>query len=134
MRENESIKETVNAKPGLTPKQFRAIPAILESKTMTEAAKKTGVNRTSLYRWMEEPLFRMELERTQRAAFAGALARLQQASRAAVERLIESLDVESTVERRLAATEIIELCFKGQEIGEFSERLAELEERFSPRS
>ena len=114
----------------LSAKQLKGIAAIMQESTMEKAAKKAGVNRATLYRWMEIPAFREKLEWGQRAAFAGALARLQAAAKLAVERLIEALDSKNANERRLAASEILGLCFKGKEIGEFSERLAELEDKY----
>lgn len=127
---NEVAQEEPSPEKGLSAKQLKGIAAILAESSMERAAEKAGVNRTTLYRWLEIPAFRTELEREQRAAFSGALARLQGAARLAVERLIEALDSGNPNERRLAASEILDLCFRGKEIGEFSERLAELEDKY----
>jgi len=128
------LKETKNEgtnEKGLTPKQTKAIAAILEQPTMEKAAIEAGVPRRTLYNWLEIPAFKSELEKNQRLAFTGALARLQGAARLAAEKLIEALDSKNQTERRLAASQILELSFKAQEIGEFSEQLAELAERIS---
>ena len=122
-------KKTTQNKKGLTVKQTRAISAILEAPSMEKAAKKAGASRATLYRWLEIPEFKAELEHGQRIAFSGALARLQGAARLAVERLIEALEVKSPTERRLAASQILDLCFRAQEVGEFSERLEDLEKK-----
>jgi len=127
---NEIRQKTRDQEKGLSAKQLKGIAAILEESSMERAAQRAGVNRSTLWRWLEIPAFRKELESLQRAAFSGALAQLQGAARLAVERLIEALDSKNAIERRLAASEILELCFKGKEIGEFAERLSELEDRY----
>ena len=129
MSKNESIQEESNLEKGLTAKQAAAIAAIMEEPSMEKAAKKAGIGRATLYRWMEIPAFRTALEKGQRTVFSSALARLQGASRLAVEKLIEALEGKSPTEKRLAASQILDLCFKAQEMGEFSERLFELEEK-----
>jgi len=131
---NELRQEEASPEKGLTPKHLKAIAAILEQPSMEKAAAKAGIGRATLYRWLEIPAFQLELERGQRAVFAGALARLQGAARLAVERMIDALDSKNLTERRLAASQILELCFKGQEVGEFSARLSELEEKLTGRT
>ena len=130
----EKLQNKTVSENGLSMKQRRAIPAIIESKSMEAAARKVGCDRSTLYRWLAEPGFQAELREVQDRAFSEALMRLQGTARAAVEVLIESLSAKSPTEKRLAAVQILEMTFKSLEIGEFSERLKDLEDRLSVRA
>lgn len=131
---SEKLKSEAAPEGGLTAKKRRAIPAIIESKSMEVAAKRADCDRSTLYRWLAEPDFQAELREVQDRAFSEALMRLQGTARAAVEVLIESLSAKSPTEKRLAAVQILEMTFKSLEIGEFSERLKDLEDRLSVRA
>jgi len=130
----EKLQNKTVSENGLSMKQRRAIPSIIESKSMEVAARKVGCDRSTLYRWLAEPAFQAELREVQDRAFSEALMRLQGTARAAVEVLIESLSAKSPTEKRLAAVQILEMTFKSLEIGEFSERLKDLEDRLSVRA
>jgi hypothetical protein len=43
--------------PQLTPKQRKAVEALLITGDVSAAAKETGVSRESLYRWLKQPVF-----------------------------------------------------------------------------
>jgi len=43
--------------PVLTPKQRKAVEALLLTGDVSAAAKAAGVSRESLYRWLRQPLF-----------------------------------------------------------------------------
>ena len=45
----------------LTPKQHRALVALVSSPTVGEAAKAAGVSERTLARWLSDPAFRMAL-------------------------------------------------------------------------
>ncbi|NLG97111.1 MAG: helix-turn-helix domain-containing protein [Chloroflexi bacterium] len=47
----------------LTPRQRRAIEALIEGKTVKQAAEETGVSRKTLYVWLNQPEFQKELDR-----------------------------------------------------------------------
>ena len=69
--------ETENTQE-LTSKQTLAVSHAAASPTTTTAgARDAGVSRATLNRWMEEPNFRAELERTRREAVSLAYAELQ---------------------------------------------------------
>jgi transposase len=50
----------------LTIKQREAIPIILSSPTLDEAAKKIGVEPRTIYRWKNQPEFQIELQKVER--------------------------------------------------------------------
>lgn len=48
---------------GLSPRQRRAIEALLQGSSITEAAEKANVSRKTLYVWLGQSDFREELDR-----------------------------------------------------------------------
>ena len=52
----------------LTPRQEKAIAALITSKTLEEAAQKAGVNVRTIHRWREDPLFDAEFRHQRRQA------------------------------------------------------------------
>ena len=52
----------------LTPKQRRAINALMESRTTREAAKIAAIGERTLYRWLSEPIFRQALQEAENQA------------------------------------------------------------------
>lgn len=52
----------------LTPKQRRAINALMESRTNTDAAKAAAISERQLYRWLNDPIFKAELIKTESQA------------------------------------------------------------------
>ena len=52
-----------NGATTLTDKQLQTLPHLVTAPSITEAAKRADVGRTTLYRWIEDDEFRRELER-----------------------------------------------------------------------
>ena len=63
----ESEKTGDNERPGENPslssRQRSALPAIVASPTMRQAARSSGISESTLYRWLEDETFREELAR-----------------------------------------------------------------------
>jgi len=57
-----------NGIAGLSERQLAALPYIATAPSLSEAARRAEIGRTTLYRWLEEPEFRDELERWRRGA------------------------------------------------------------------
>lgn len=70
-------KATENRKIALTPKQTLALPYIAATDSLTAGAKAARINRTTLHRWMHDPVFRSELERVRKDAESLARVELQ---------------------------------------------------------
>ena len=70
-------------------KQEEAIAALLAQRNIDEAAKSIGIASNTLLKWMKEPEFQAAYRDARRAAFGQAVARLQQASGAAVSTLLK---------------------------------------------
>ena len=58
MRQNAT-----HSKKKLSNKQLRAIPQLVSSKSVSEAAELAGVGRQTIHRWMNDPAFKEEYER-----------------------------------------------------------------------
>ena len=61
----------------LTQNQLAAMPYLASSSTVSEAAKRLGINRTTIYRWMEDDEFRAELKRLRNEAAGLARAEIK---------------------------------------------------------
>ncbi len=70
-------------------KQEEAIAALLTHRSVEEAAKAAGIGTRTLLRWLQNPEFQTAYREARRAAFGQSIARLQQASTAAVSTLMK---------------------------------------------
>src|SRR5580698_7129843 len=70
-------------------KKEQAIVALLSHRTIEEAARAIGVVPNTLLRWMKEPEFDAAYRAAKRAAYGQSIARLHQASSAAVTTLLK---------------------------------------------
>lgn len=80
--------ETVEA-DNLNPKQQTAIFALLTEPTLEAAAKIVGVQRTTLWRWLQDERFHHAYQQARRESVKQTFARLQKVSSAAVDCLLE---------------------------------------------
>ena len=111
-------------------KQEDAIAALLIHRNIDEAARAAGIGARTLLRWMKLPEFQMAYREARRQAFGQAIARLQQASSAAVSVLhkvmVDAGTPPSTKVR--AADSVLNHTIKGIEAEDILERLAALEQ------
>ena len=70
-------------------KRDEAIVALLTHRNLEEAARAIGVGTKTLFRWTQMPEFQEAFRAARRNAFSQSIARLQQASSAAVSTLIK---------------------------------------------
>lgn len=119
------------ATSSLTPKQEKALSALLTEPTILAAAKKVGVGERTLHTWLGEPAFTEAYRAARRAALGQAIARLQQVSSKAVDALLEVIDTEFTPSppavRVSAASKILEFALKAMETEDLADRIAALE-------
>src|SRR3954453_7298469 len=64
-----------NGRQQLDPRRSRAVDLLVLGKTDAEVAAEVGANRTSLWRWRQEPLFQAELARRRAELWADSLDR-----------------------------------------------------------
>ena len=89
--------------PALTPRQTRALAALLREDSVAAAARVAQVNPRTLFRWLEQRPFRQALNKVRR----------------------EALSLATRVRAVVAAARLAQ---QGVEIDEFEDRITELEE------
>lgn len=120
MRENQS---------NLTPKQEKAIVALLTQPSMKQVSEVSGVSESTLYRWMQEEEFGQAFKEARKQAFSQSITRLQQASSVAADTLIEIMnDKKAPASSRVTASRtVFEMAHKAYEIENVTAKLEELE-------
>ena len=110
-------------------KQEEAIAALLTQRNIDEAAKTIGIAPNTLLKWMKEPGFDAAYREARRLAFRQSVARLQQASGAAVSTLLKvMLDVNAPHSTRVrAADSVLDHAAKAIEIEDVEARVSDLE-------
>lgn len=127
MQENATLLADFDAK--LTPIQERAVVALLSHANTRTAAKAIGVDDATLWRWLQDKGFHRRYMDLRRECVSQSIARLQQASKEAVNTLrsIAKDKKEPASARVSAAKAIIEYSLKAVEIEDLAQRVEELE-------
>jgi hypothetical protein len=110
-------------------KEERMILALLEHSSVEKAAASLSVSEATLWRRLNDPKFQDLLRQARREAFSRAVARLQQASSAAVATLLRIMcDGKTPASSRVrAALSVLELAFRSTEIEDMQARIERLE-------
>jgi len=111
----------------LSANKKRAIRALLEQKTVTAAAKVVGVSRKTIYEYLQDPIFRAELQNAETALIDGAGVRLLAGQDKALTTLETLMDSEDPTNQRLAAVAWLNFALKWRELRNIEERLTALE-------
>src|SRR6185369_4673102 len=89
-------------------KKEEAIAALLTQRNIEEAAKAAGIGANTLLRWLKVPEFQTAYREARRAAFGQSVARLQQASGAAVSTLLKVMvDANAQASTRVRAADSV---------------------------
>ena len=106
-------------------KMEAAVAALLTHRNHEEAARAVGIGTATLLRWQKEP----EFEQAYRAAHGQSVARLQQATSAAVSTLLKVMvDASTPASTKVrAADSVLNHSAKAIEIEDIEARLSELE-------
>src|ERR1035438_10538266 len=110
-------------------KKDEAIVALLTQRNIEEAAKAIGIAANTLLKWMKQPEFDAAYREARRLAFRQSVARLQQASGAAVSTLLKIMvDQNAPHSTRVrAADSVLDHAAKAIEIEDIEARVAALE-------
>src|SRR5271170_3965129 len=114
----------------MSRKMDAAIIGLLTQRNLEEAARSAGISLATLRRWQDQPEFEAAYRKARRKTFGQQVARLQQASGAAVTTLLKlAVDQNSppAVKAR-AAHYILTLATKAIEIEDIEARVTELEQ------
>lgn len=113
----------------LTRYQRKAIPALLASKTIAEAAAKSGLSERTLYRYLRDDAFRAALGQAEADAINFAARRLIAEGGDALDVLSNLMKgAKSESVKRLAASDWISNILKWQELAILAARVSDLEE------
>jgi len=112
-----------------TRKKEEAIAALLTQRNIEEAAKSIGIGTQTMLRWLKIPEFEQAYRDARRSAFAQSIARLQQASTAAVTTLLKIMvDPNAPASTRVrAADSVLDHSRQAIEIEDVEVRVAALE-------
>ncbi len=122
------MSEDVRKSPIKTANREKALNALLESATITEAAQKCGLNEKTLRRYLDDAAFQTEFRAARRALFEQNIVRLQSLHAGAVDTLERNLNCENpSVETRCAQI-VIESTRKDFETLDILTRLEKIED------
>ena len=112
-----------------TRKKEEAIAALLTQRTIEDAARTAGISTRALMRWLKIPEFQTAYRDARRDVFSQTIARLQQASGAAVSTLLKIMvDPKPPPSTRVrAADTVLNHTKHAIEIEDIEARVAELE-------
>ena len=89
-------------------KKLEAITALLSHRSVEDAARAVGIGTKTLWRWLQIPEFQTAYRKARREAFSQSVARLQQASVAAVTTLLKVMvDTDAPAASRVRAAECV---------------------------
>ena len=118
---------------GLSPKQVAAIQALTTARTIGEAAKEAGVNRSTLNVWLkEDETFRLAYRTVKAAAFEAVAYGLLQLGEDAVRAYRDALEgpgIPGAATLSRTADSIVSQLFKLKDLTDFEDRLAAIEAR-----
>lgn len=112
----------------ISVKQARAIPHILEAKSIEAGCVAAGISKTLFYQWLKVPAFEEEYKRQRNILIAEAMDSLKANLAKAVDTLTGLLDTESESLKRSVSNDILNHVFKIREIQDIEERLTRLEQ------
>jgi len=112
-----------------TRKKEEAIAAPLTQRNIEDAARTASIGTQTLLRWLKIPEFQTAYREARRAAFSQSIARLQQATSAAVSTLLKVMvDPNTPASTRVrAADSVLDHSAKSIEIEDIEARVSELE-------
>ena len=101
-------QDATNSEKELSEKQVLAIPHLVSANSASETADLIGVNRTTIYRWMDDPTFREEYDRQRDAVAKFARTGMRALMLKALTIQAERLDSDDPRERARAAREVFD--------------------------
>ena len=106
-----------------------AVAAMLTQRNVEEAARSVGISTATLMRWQKEPELQQAYRAARRAAHGQSIARLQQATSAAVSTLLKVMvDASTPASTKVrAADSVLDHSAKAIEIEDIEARVSELE-------
>ena len=119
----------MNKNGALSVKQTQAITALLDSRTVADAAEKCGTPTRTIYRWLLDPSFQAALRTAEEGVIDEAVRRLlgmQQQALSALQVVLVARDTPPSA-RVAAARVVLDAMLKLRELRTVEERLTALE-------
>jgi molybdenum-dependent DNA-binding transcriptional regulator ModE len=115
----------------MTQKQQKFLKAMMEEQSIAEASKSAGISQTTAYKYLDDGVFKKELQRARRKAVDGISHRLRRLGNDAIDTLRDNLtDAEATPATKNSTAKIIlEFIYRSHELENVTERLDELESK-----
>jgi DNA-binding MurR/RpiR family transcriptional regulator len=104
---------------------------LVETSSIREAAKKSGIGEATIYRFLQDKEFLAEYRNARRLTVESAIAQMQNAAGEAVERLKELQHCENPAVAARCAQIIFENALRGLETTDILTRLEILEDEYS---
>lgn len=113
----------------LTRRQLHVLPFLISNPTVDVAAKLSGVSAKQIFDWLNQPVFRQELENRKNEGVNQAVDRLKLTASKACDTLINLLDdAESDSIKHRVAVDMLNMTLKFMEFKDVEQRLRKLEE------
>ena len=112
----------------LSLRQLDALPYLVSSPTLSEAARLACIARATLHRWLNDPAFRRELERRRSEAAELATAELSGLMLKATHVLADAMEHRQAAVRLRASHIAVNAGMKTGEFKEFGERIERIDE------
>ena len=119
----------------LSRKKSKAVLALLDHRTVGEAAESIGVGQSTLFRWMQDHNFQRHYMQAKRKVINQAITQLQKMTGEAVEVLghIMMDNANPPTSRIACAKAILDHAFKGFELEDLAMRIDSLEKSIENR-
>lgn len=116
-------------KETLTRRQLHVLPFLISNPTVESAAKQSGVSAKQIFDWLNQPIFRQELENRKNEGVNQAVDRLKATASKACDTLIGLLDhAESESVRHRVAVDMLNMTLKFMEFRDVEQRIRKLED------
>lgn len=116
-------------KETLTRRQLHVLPFLISNPTVESAAKQSGVSAKQIFDWLNQPIFRQELENRKNEGVNQAVDRLKATASKACDTLIGLLDhAESESVRHRVAVDMLNMTLKFMEFKDVEQRIRKLED------
>lgn len=114
---------------GLSQKQAQALPILAASRNISQTCQELGIATKTYYEWRAQPIFRLELEKTQRELVTDAMAELKALASKATTTLSSLMDrLDCPAVQRAAANDVLNHLAKYTELEELGTRIQRLEQ------
>ncbi len=118
----------------LTSRQVLAINQIITSPTIEEARRRARISKGTLYAWLKDETFKLELKRQRDEIVGESLNRLKCAMGRAIDGLIDLMASPRPDLRRWVYKDIIDYAFRCIEMEEIESRLESIENYLGSKS